>query len=76
MAKIKEMEAWGRATARERYGSPNEGSMKAPDQCEPQAPEDKPGPKYENRTPDNWLRGAGENATTKPGFDKSKARRA
>lgn len=68
----KNVEKWGRDTARERYGAPNPGSMKAPDQSEPQCPEDKQGPKYDNQT-SGWVRGAGENATNKPGFDKGRA---
>lgn len=37
----------------------------------PQDVQDKQGPKYENDTPNNWLRGNG----MKPGFDKHKAGR-
>lgn len=39
---------------------------------EPQAPEDRQGPHYDNDTPlSSWLRNG--NATTKPAFDKSNA---
>ncbi len=39
----------------------------------PQCPEDKHGPKYDNDTPSNWLRGMGSNrAEGKPGFDGGK----
>ena len=70
------VEKWGRDTARERYGAPNPGSMKAAEGQElPQSPEDKQGPKYANQT-SGWVRGDGEDATNKPGFDKSKAGRA
>ncbi len=70
---MKYAERWGRDEARKRYGSPNEGSMKAAEgQDLPEAPCDQHGAKYDNRVPDNWLRGAGENATNKPGFDKGK----
>ncbi len=41
---------------------------KAPEKATPQDPEDKHGPDYDNDTPNNWLRGANEDATTKPGF--------
>ncbi len=34
-----------------------------------QAPEDRHGAQYDNDVADNRLRGGGENATTKPGFD-------
>lgn len=47
-------------------------SAGAPPQ-EPQFPEDKHGPKYDNDTPSNWLRGMGPNgAEGKPGFDGGK----
>lgn len=36
----------------------------------PQFEEDKHAPGYDNDTPDNWLRGGGQNgACGKPGFD-------
>lgn len=39
----------------------------------PQDPIDKHGPKYDNQTPSNWLRGMGPNhAEGKPGFDHQK----
>lgn len=39
----------------------------------PQFPEDKHGPKYNNDTPDNWIRGMGpKGAEGKPGFDGGK----
>lgn len=42
------------------------------DDCHmPQTPDNDRGPKYENDTPNNWLRGNG----LKPGFDKHKAGR-
>lgn len=71
-------DTWGRNTARERYGagfnpSPN---MRPSDSLQkPQCPEDQHGPGYSNPTPENWLRGANEDATTKPGFDRSKGRK-
>ncbi len=44
----------------------------APDRSEqaPQTPDNKHGPKYDNDTPETWVSGANENATTKPAFDK------
>lgn len=74
MKKPASMEKWGHATARERYGSLNSGGMTAKDEQAPQMPEDKQGAKYDNCT-SGWVRGAGENATQKPGFDKSKGRK-
>lgn len=47
---------------------------KAPsrEQQAPQCPEDKHGAKYDNDTPDNWLRGMGpKQACGKPGYDNS-----
>lgn len=41
------------------------------DQQENQFPEDQDGPGYDNDTPESWVTGANENATTKPGFDKT-----
>lgn len=43
------------------------------DQQAPQFPEDKHGAKYDNCTPDNWLRGMGpKGAEGKPGYDSGK----
>lgn len=45
-------------------------------QQEPQAPEDRHGPGYDNDTPNDWRRGGGNGgAEGKPGFDKHKAGR-
>ena len=39
----------------------------------PQSINDKHGPKYDNDTPSNWLRGRGKGeATGEPSFDKQK----
>jgi hypothetical protein len=35
-----------------------------------QAPEDRHAPNYNNDCQNDWLRGGGENATGKPGYDK------
>lgn len=60
---------WGRSTAKQRYGDHDKTYPGAPEgQCYPQCPEDKQGPKYNNDTPNNWLRGNGN----KPGFNRSK----
>jgi hypothetical protein len=64
-------EKWGRATAKERYGSKPLATFSPPtgDQSAPQCPEDKQGPDYDNDAPNNWVRGM-PNAEGKPGFDK------
>lgn len=76
MAKGKNLEAWGRATARERYGAPKNGGKGGSEDQAPQFPEDKHAANYDNPTPPNWLRGMGANgAEGKPSFDKSKGKR-
>jgi len=42
-----------------------------PQQYQPQMPEDKTGPGYQNDAPSNWVRGM-PSAEGKPGFDHSK----
>jgi hypothetical protein len=37
-----------------------------------QCPEDQRAPGYDNNHPMDWVRGAGEDATTMPHYDKSK----
>ena len=37
----------------------------------PQCPEDQLAPAYSNETPESWITGKNEDATTKPGFDRS-----
>jgi hypothetical protein len=63
---------WGRDTARERYGALKQPDTTATDRSQPQAPENKRGPDYTNRTPNSWLRGYGtsdrESAEGKPNF--------
>lgn len=68
---VQETQKWGRQKATERYGSLKTTGMKAKDMTNPQDPMDKQGPDYSNDTPNTWVRGANEDATTKPGFDKS-----
>lgn len=73
MKKPKDLDAWGRSTAKSRYGSLGGGTKASESQQRPQDPEDKHGPKYDNNTPSNWLRGMGsKRAEGKPGFDKGK----
>ena len=70
---VVERQKWGRQTARERYGSPKfEDGAPPPDGKlqKVQSPADRHAPDYHNDTPNNWLRAAGENATSKPNFDK------
>lgn len=67
----KDTNKWGTDTAKERYGTGKTFSP-PPEQSKPQMPEDKQGPGYENDTPETWVSGANEDATTKPGFDRSK----
>jgi hypothetical protein len=69
----KDLDAWGRDTAKSRYGTAAGGTKPKAGQSLPQFPEDKHGPKYDNNTPSNWLRGMGsKGAEGKPGFDKGK----
>ena len=74
VGKVVEEQKWGRDKARERYGALKyeDGASRPADKHLPQDPVDRHGPKYENRTPDNWLRGFGRNgiesAEGKPNF--------
>jgi hypothetical protein len=62
----------GREMARERYGPLKQPDTTAADRSRPQAPENKQGPGYLNRTPNSWVRGYGkggiESAESKPNF--------
>src|SRR5262245_27281202 len=65
---------WGRAQARERYGPMESKTMQPSGEgwCYPQRLGDDrnlQGPKYNNDT-SGWVRAEGEDATTRPGFDK------
>lgn len=56
-------------------GKPNQGSAPTPPGTDqPQFREDQQAPDYNNNA-SGWVRGAGENAESKPGFDRSKAGR-
>jgi hypothetical protein len=64
-------EVWGRDTARQRYGNldyANKAPPPAKDMSKPQDPIDRRGPANDHRN--DWVRGANEDATTKPGFDR------
>lgn len=65
-----------RGSNSERHPNPPDPS-RYPDHREiqqPQAPEDQQGAGYHNDHPNDWVRGAGENATRKPDFDHSPPR--
>ena len=77
--KAVEEQKWGRAKAVERYGKLDQPNMKPGDRHAPQRLGDQnnlQGPNYQNRSPDNWVRGFDksgvESAEGKPNFDKSK----
>jgi len=69
-----EVGKWGREIARARYGALKyeNGAPPPEDRHAPQHPENKHGPNYMNRTPDDWRRGYGksgvESAEGKPGY--------
>lgn len=72
----KHTEQWGKDTAKARYGGQSNTGLTPADkgQNEPQAPEDKHGPGYDNDVPlSGWLRGP--DATKKPGFLKPSFKR-
>jgi hypothetical protein len=71
--KAVEEQKWGRSKAYERYGVPEflDGAPNPPDNSRIQSKEFAQGKGYHNDTPsDSWLRASGEDATTKPNFDK------
>ena len=55
-------------------GSGPSGTMNQKSEEGPQAECDQRGPGYDNKTPQSWITGANEDATTKPGFDHSPPR--
>jgi len=73
LSKVVNKSAWGESKATERYGGTTRTFPPPKDRHAPQDPVDKHGPGYENDTPNNWLRGANQDATTKPNFDKGSA---
>jgi hypothetical protein len=73
--KVVEESKWGWAKARERYGSPRQEDMRPKDQSQPQRLGDsgnltdtKHG--YPSDSKMDWKRGANEDATTMPNFDR------
>lgn len=73
MAKTKHLDAWGRSTARDRYGAAAQDKMRPASENEPQCVEDQHGPAYANDA-SGWVRGM-PSAESKPDFDKSKGKR-
>lgn len=72
MAHAKNVEKWGRATAKERYGVAKEsGVTPAPSQQAPQDPEDKHASGYDNDA-SGWVRGMGKESPH-PKFDRHKS---
>lgn len=65
---------WGKKTAKERYGVSRPGDVNSPeDRSQPQKLGDRAnlqGPDYDNNHANDWVRGKGESAEGKPGFDK------
>jgi hypothetical protein len=69
--KVEEKQKWGRNTARERYGPLRQVDMRPPDRSEPQKLGDVNnlrGPGWKGDTPNDFRRGAGEDATKRPGY--------
>lgn len=76
MAKAKHLEAWGRSTAKSRYGDLKAGDKGGVETQAPQFVEDQHAAKYDNDTGANWTRGMGKGeAEGKPAFDKHKGKR-
>lgn len=63
----KDTSAWGKATAKARYGGAGSAGMSVSDKLQkPQDPEDKHGPGYDNDT-SGWVKGDGK---PYPHFDR------
>lgn len=71
---VQNTEKWGKSAAKSRYGSTPTFKQPA-DQSQPQFPEDAHGAQYANDA-SGWVRGANGRAEAKPGFDKTKLKRA
>jgi hypothetical protein len=74
-----EQSKWGWAKARERYGSPRQEDMRPKDQSQPQRLGDSGNLTdtrhgYPSDSRMDWKRGANEDATTMPNFDKRRGR--
>jgi hypothetical protein len=65
---VVEQSKWGADTARARYGSPNDSGMKAKDTSQPQFEEDRGAKGYPSDHKMDWVRGAREDATNRPGY--------
>jgi hypothetical protein len=52
--------------------STTSGTMNQKSEERPQCPEDARAPDYDNNHPNDWVRGANEDATRMPHYDKSK----
>lgn len=68
MAKVQNVEKWGRGTAKERYGTVG-GSLAAKDQQYQQDPESKHDTSYDNDA-SGWVRGMGK-TSPHPHFDRN-----
>jgi len=70
-AKVVEESKWGANKARERYGALKTSDMKAKDMSAPQKLGDANnlrGPGWQDDHKNDWVRGAGEDATKRPGY--------
>ena len=73
LGKVVEEQKWGRATARERYGTPKyeDGAPPPPDKCYPQFQQDqRRGNHYDHK--DDWVRGNGMQPNFMPGYKGKK----
>jgi hypothetical protein len=75
--KVEETEKWGTRTAYDRVGKPQflHGAPRPEDASRPQRLGDAnnlQGPGYRNDHANDWIRGANGDATSKPGFDRSR----
>ena len=66
--KAQETEKWGADKAVERYGKLPTPDMKPKDTSFPQFKEDQRGKDWADDHPNDWVRGANENATNRPGY--------
>lgn len=71
LGRVTETQKWGQAKATERYGKSVAGDLSAPDKSRPQFKVDQ-ATGSRGHVADSWVTGKNEDATTKPGFDKSK----
>lgn len=71
LGQVTETQKWGQETARQRYGKRDDSGMEVKDTSRPQFKIDQ-ATGTRGHTPESWVTGKNEDATTKPGFDKSK----